>query len=100
MDTVELTRSQLDDALEIAQIFPEEDEDVVRENYSGRGMYGRTCVGIVVGCTQLAFKFFAALAMEDVAGPDVAFQLAEQAQTDSMGRDMIVYFPRLTLINS
>ena len=57
----------------------------VREDYSGRGMYGETCVGLVVEDTAdlLATGFAAA-----EEGIDYR---ALPKRTDSMGRSIIVY---------
>lgn len=67
------------------------------KDYSGRGMYGKKCVGVTCGS---AMKLAAAV-MEECAGlvGDEDFDMSEiaddfrRASTDSMGRDMIVYFP-------
>lgn len=61
----------------------------VRGSYSGRGMYGDTCFGIVhPGGAELA-KFFMALAERDA---DLAWELADRMSADSMGYDTITYF--------
>jgi hypothetical protein len=67
-------------------------------SYSGRGMYGKTCLGITAHRVNDAFADL--LTACDNVGtddlPDVIAMLAEAlrgAQTDSMGRDMILYFP-------
>lgn len=67
----------------------------VHENYSGRGMYGARCLGIVVGNMNEAFKFFIIAGM--VLDVDDVRELAENARTDNMGYDMIVYFPNCTI---
>lgn len=56
----------------------------VRYNYSGRGMYGKTCVGIV--CED-ATKCIEEAAVRGFRG----------AKTDSMGRDTIVYWPKIAV---
>ncbi len=55
--------------------------DRFREKYSGRGMYGRTCVGIVTDSP------------EDV----IADAGIRGAHTDDMGLSTIVYWPSLSL---
>jgi len=61
-------------------------------SYSGRGMYGKSCVGVTCGWAEaftLGVKVGAVLASEDSAEA-----LADLwVRTDSMGHDMIVYFP-------
>lgn len=52
----------------------------VRSNYSGQGMYGRQCYGIVTDQPTAVIEMAASYG---VFG----------AQTDSMGRDTIVYWP-------
>ena len=54
----------------------------IRDDYSGRGMYGRTCYGIEcfdpIGCIEQA-----------------ALNGIEGANYDQMGLDYIVYWPRI-----
>ena len=54
----------------------------VYEEYSGRAMYGRKCIGI--SCERDNYLYV--IATVGLRG----------AKTDSMGRDMIVYWPHLT----
>jgi len=106
--TATITREQLDDILDTAGLY-ETDEDTerdewgdddidaisIREGYSGRGMYGGTCLGIVVSSQRTAFRLIACMA--EVLGLDTTLDITRKAATDSMGRDMIVYFPGVTL---
>jgi len=57
--------------------------------YSGRGMYGRTCLGIVVSGIGKIFHLGAEVG-------DLAFDV-ETVCADSMGFDSIVYFPEIEL---
>ena len=67
-------------------------------SYSGRGMYGRKCVGIDIDtrngawlvATQLAL---AIVEMSDDPGLDIAELADLDVHTDSMGLGTIVYFP-------
>lgn len=65
-----------------------------RTSYSGRGMFGSSCVGFTTGeyggAADLA-KFV--LAVSQALGSDVAVQIADATRTDSMGRGVIYYFP-------
>lgn len=65
-------------------------DEALRIDYSGRGMYGQGCVGIVgspADGTMFALKL-----SEEVE--DVDFEvLAESARTDDMGRQRITYWP-------
>lgn len=69
-----------------------------RDDYSGRGMYGRSCVA--VDCDnplETLSGIFAYLvdSDDDIEGCDVQFSLGEPKQ-DSMGMGSILYFPKLS----
>lgn len=74
--------------------------------YSGRGMYGRTCLGVRVPQGTSPFRLAAELARTALADVDVADEctfdaadtfidnLAElKVCEDSLGLDTVVYFP-------
>lgn len=70
--------------------------DDFRSDYSGRGMFGDTCIGCVVNNT---FTFIADI-IREISTYDNKEELMEEfadmlnkAKTDSMGLDMIIYFP-------
>jgi hypothetical protein len=65
----------------------------VRANYSGRGMYGDTCVGIT-HANQDALLGVVIGAMVD---PELALWMGHNARTDDMGLNTITYWPGLTL---
>ena len=89
-------------AFELAEVLSEDSDEVksrrlealcsnthaeanVREQYSGRGMYGKNCVGIVT------------------SNPVEVIELAAQvgitgAKMDSMGMDTIVYWPKIQFV--
>ena len=90
---ITIKRSDIVDILDMVNI----PEDAIREAYSGRGMYGKTCFGLDVDNHQAAYRFFAAAGQ--MLDEDVAVDLAESANWDSMGLGIIVYFPRITLKN-
>lgn len=71
------------------------DPQALYDDYSGRGMYGKECFGIVVESTAEAVKFLIALARNLEA--ELADELADNWTTDSMGYGTIVYFPRFTV---
>ena len=56
----------------------------VRGDYSGRGMYGRQCLGVVVPNISALFTLGQMLAEHDWMG---------EPDTDSMGRSFIAYWP-------
>ena len=57
--------------------------DGVRDDYSGRGMYGKTCYGIVTDDPLAVVEDAAAVGLRG-------------ARTDSMGTHTIVYWPAVT----
>lgn len=66
------------------------DEDDVRTGYSGRGMYGKTCVGFDLDGSSALLALGAALA---AVFPNEYEDFIHRARTDGMGRGIIVYFP-------
>lgn len=74
------------------------DEDL-RRDYSGRGMFGDRCFGIVGGPGQFA-SFMAGIAADEAEGnanEGLAERLAENVVTDDMGLSTIYYFPAYLL---
>ena len=75
----------------------------VLEDYSGRGMYGATCLAIVTRSTDgdaqnlgdiLNAIYFMGLEMDiDKDNTDAITAVLRSAQTDSMGYDTVIYFP-------
>lgn len=96
-----LTLTQLSKIENFMDIDIEED---VRTDYSGRGMYGRTCLGYTGGSLV---EFVAAVALvlveDDPHADDDAWTLLEKiaeigdGYEDSMGRGRITYWPGLTV---
>lgn len=73
-------------------------EDVVRTNYSGRGMYGRECFGVVVSNSDLMLVGIAFERLFERHSSSVsAVKLLKRTSMDSMGYDTIVYFPGFEL---
>lgn len=80
------------------------DEDEIRTDYSGRGMYGRTCLGYT-GEDVIMFAFHLAITLTETARmhePEL-FDVEEylimmgNPSMDSMGRSTIYYWPNVTL---
>jgi hypothetical protein len=94
-ETVNMTKLDLDPVQAALWEAGMDENEHVTNTYSGRGMMGEQCFGIMCdeGVRQ-GFTFFAHLAAEQ---PDVALQLANAVRTDSLGTGMIVYFPGYTL---
>lgn len=87
-------------AIENAQL--ENADELKAQSYSGRAMYGRSCVGVVIPRDVSSFQLAAAVALclvEDANEGEEAWLLEELAALrvceDSMGLDTIVYFPRV-----
>ncbi len=74
------------------------DDVELREKYSGRGMYGRECPGItgsMEGCMAVISEVIKAAHMQgDLEFEDIVDTLLDFKQ-DSMGRDIILYWPEL-----
>lgn len=99
---MKITQKQLNKIEEILfdtfGVAGESGHEIVRTNYSGRGMYGNTCVGFVVRPPDVAAVGAAiALAFGDDLGPTC--QMLAQACQDSMAFDVIIYFPGVTLMS-
>lgn len=78
---------------ELIREFCDEVEDVeVYENYSGRGMFGRTCIGIQISGNSLEIIVKLCDYLRDNGISSVDDALGTVCQ-DSLGLDMIVYFP-------
>lgn len=90
--------------------LPDLNESDIRTDYSGRGMYGRTCIG-VVGSDPILFAFQLAVLIargeagledgeDDQLTPfDIRSALEEigAPSTDSMGYQTIHYWPNITV---
>lgn len=74
------------------------------EGYSGRGMYGDTCFGVVAGGDGAVAAFLVDLAdfndFNDTEFSETVKEMARSMRTDSMGLDMIAYFPGWELSES
>lgn len=68
-----------------------------RGDYSGRGMYGATCVGIVMNPSDLLTLGANISALDD---QELRVWLMNRYSTDSMGYDTIVYWPGVTCDDS
>lgn len=78
--------------------------DEVRDNYSGRGMYGKECVAIVTGESAwnvrgiLEYEKTDAAIDGDEYGEMIDYMLEHEPQSDSMGySDTVYYWPGLSL---
>lgn len=108
MSAKTVSREVLLDAMNRADLsydYLEDYEDAIRDDYSGRGMYGDECAAVSVDRLQDAMALTAALAVsilintdeEDGDAEDIAVELGRAAQLDGMGRGHILYWPGWTL---
>lgn len=101
-----ITRTLLTEILADADV----DDDAVRHDYSGRGMYGKTCLGLVGGYSTLT-AFVAEVGKrqgafdasgDDDAHPDlfdVLDAIVNGVAVDQLGHDLIFYWPRLIVVD-
>lgn len=96
---MEINKRDLIDFLYAADVDPDED---VRWNYSGRGMYGRTCFGIVGKLDDLLkFVYFCGVTdgIEQENDRESIFaDMMSGVCSDSMGYDTIYYWPELVVL--
>lgn len=72
-------------------------------SYSGRGMYGRSCVGVDCGNTHVTLAQIM-VELQSYGEPDALeamdhFTREGAIATDHMGMGSILYFPRLPWVN-
>ena len=84
------------------------DGATLRDDYSGRFMYGKTCKAIVLEhpTQSFAYKFFAdwievlrknaSTEAEFNLHLDVLLELQNDVKVDQMGKGQVLYFPSLT----
>lgn len=92
-----LSRRTLEEVCDYAEV----ETDGITETYSGRGMYGGECFGVMLPndhCAPFlvllgAITTETAMIAQDDMPTDQAIELGRAARTDSLGHQMIVYFP-------
>lgn len=95
--TATLTREQFDELVDIAADF--DDDAAWRTDYSGRGMYGETCLAVVTSMNPYAFAFNlgAGLAATGEAVGIDAETIMDRIRHDSMGKRVVLYWPTITV---
>lgn len=88
--TYSISRHTLEDAADYADLDPDAD---IRTNYSGRGMFGKTCLGLVYDSLSDLLVFVAYLAREDEDHLD----WISRVRQDSMGMSTIAYWPSVSV---
>lgn len=82
--------------IEILEEFADGMDVTFYADYSGRGMYGDTCIGFVTGeLNRFLLEFGAFFNESNSLSFDIG-PFAERIRTDNMGYDTIVYFPGIT----
>lgn len=89
---IDISVDQINDILSAAELEPM----AVYADYSGRCMYGEECLGFVIDHNA---QMRLGRALAQVLGEELAKEVEGHARTDSMGLDMIVYFPGVTAKN-
>ncbi len=83
-------------AVDLVRDFCENNADkyYIYENYSGRGMFGRQCTGVVVkqGNSYMQMLMELTQFLNDNDFDDMALEF-EGVSMDELGLDTIVYFP-------
>ena len=99
---LDLDRLDLDEIASCASDSLSEGAFEPRGDYSGRGMYGETCLGFDgprgAGVTLGAAIMYTLGVLGD--DPDTALEMAAAGTTDSMGLGTIYYFPGWTVEGS
>ena len=77
--------------------FCEENSEkyTIYEGYSGRGMFGCKCLGIIVKNGNSYMEMIVSLTQYLIEDNDDACVALKGVSIDSLGLDTIVYFPRL-----
>lgn len=80
----------------IRQFVSDNTQYSLYEGYSGRGMFGKKCLGVVVRSGDSFMDFLIALTkyLDEHGIEDMNCEL-ESASYDDLGKDTIVYFPRI-----
>lgn len=76
---------------DLIKSFCDEYEYGFYPDYSGRFMYGRTCVGFVCDCVNEALEELQGYLQDN--NYEDADSIEDLARTDNMGLSMIIYFP-------
>lgn len=77
----------------LREVYNNGDIEMEVRSYSGRGMYGKECVAVVIGGYTSAWTL--ALAIADVNGGNADLFGLEAPRQDSMGLGTVLYWPQL-----
>ena len=87
--------------LNILQDFCDNHDYELREDYSGRYMYGRSCIGFVADCSGFEVAMNLASFLTEMEEDDLlaAFQNTG-VRSDQMGLSYIFYFPNMCAVEA
>ena len=77
---------------ELLENFADDNDVSFTTSYSGRGMYGKKCIGFTCD-NPIGFCMELALFLARDEEEDLAESMATRSTTDNMGRSTVVYFP-------
>lgn len=77
----------------LRQVWDNGDMEMEVRSYSGRGMYGDTCVAVTLGSYANAWTL--ALAIADVNNGNADLFGLPEPRSDSMGLGTVLYWPSL-----
>ena len=72
-----------------------EDAGYETRSYSGRCMYGKSCIGFVTSDSEFYVGAAIVANIEDECDRFDLCEVFHHAKVDSMGRDIIIYFPNI-----
>jgi hypothetical protein len=87
---ISVPRSLIEDCADYAGLDP---EVAIRDDYSGRGMYHATCLGIVYDRLGDLLGFVAGL----IANDEDHLEWISRVRQDNMGMSMIAYWPGVSI---
>lgn len=90
---IQLTHEHIDAIEDI--LWTTTDGGEIREDYSGRGMFGDQCFGITLDGGGDLFKFAMLVGKNELLSE--VFEDAGPPNSDSMGLGVIYYWPRLAV---
>jgi len=101
MENTETRKHALQELLETVRRAG--DVDIHVRSYSGRGMYGKECLGVTVRSGDLGELFASVLDVmhHEDSSCDTIDQICKawrRMSQDNMGRDMIYYFPSIPYV--
>lgn len=90
------------DAGRVRELLEEQCGDTTVRSYSGRAMYGKSCLAItgsLLACIKAVLMVVASV--EEASERDaIALWLAGNLRTDSMGFDVVWYWPKLEFLET